>query len=67
VRVLRDDPHLTAVPIVAVMPNGRDESEWRHLADQITIAARAGGATVTDLLALLDQAATGSSAPGVQA
>ena len=64
IRVLRDDSHMTAVPIVAVMPNGGDESEWRHLADQITIAARAGKATVSDLLALLDQAATGSSAPG---
>lgn len=67
VRVLRHDSRLMAVPIVAVIPDGGDESEWRYLADQITIAARAGDATVTDLLALLDQATTGGSAPGVQA
>lgn len=62
VRVLRDDSLLTAVPIVAVMPNEDDESGWRHLADQITIAARANEATVADLLALLERAALTKSA-----
>jgi CheY-like chemotaxis protein len=58
VRVLRGDPRLAAVPIVAVTPTGGDAPSWRHLADQITIAARSGEATVTDLMALLERAVT---------
>ena len=62
VRVLREDLHLTSVPIVAVTPTGGDAPAWRHLADQITIAAEAGDAGVTELLRLLDTAT--ATAPG---
>lgn len=56
VRLLGEDSLLSAVPIVAVAPDGGDSSARRHLADQITIAARGGEAGIAGLVALLDRA-----------